>query len=683
MELRINRYHAKNNTLGFDSYGTSAWVSASDWKELFGEEEAPLFAELRCKVPSPFKMYAKINILNPASELGTKNGLLTLPYEIVHRSFLIGINSTFEISKADISKCSLAESVTIQLPKGNNTYLSTLEVARVEENLRQQHKVLFEKQCIFLFPETKDPILCEITNIVSNSGGNSNILLQVTPETKFIYTNLRTDAEQVLDLNHIGGLDETLKKLRKIIQIPMNHPEYYARFGIERPKGLLLYGPPGNGKTTIAKALAKSLGGAAFIEVKMTEIWASHVGDGERRLEEYFKEAEKVGNCIIFLDEIDAIAKKRRPDSPGYEITLVGTLLSLMDGLNSNSKVFVIGATNRRDSIDPAFRRPGRFDLEEEIPLPNSVEAREDILSKIIPLEKRELFDESVSRNYLHHISESTIGYSGADLRQLYREAALSAISSSIDFDQDGKEIILKDIEHTCISPADFEKAQETTTPTQLRGLENPNRNVLWDDIIALDAIKLKMSELHRKMCFFSRQKELLKRPSFCSIVLTGESGTGKHTFLDAFSKQYGYEKITINFLELESQSDITQAYQYVSDMFLKCRQIGKALLILENLDKISRPEKYMPIVFNENEKISKTLSIFTILVCESKQLIDQVIGYKRFGIHFDFDIEDSIVEKSVMAKFGLKEKIWTCKNHVGEIITYLQEHKFERAYNS
>lgn len=680
MELRIYRFHAKNNTLGFDQYGTSAWVSEFDWRELFGEEDAPLFVELSCRIPSPFKMYSKINILNSASELGKQKGLLTLPYEIIHKSFLIGLDSSIEINKVDISKCQTASSITILLPKSNNTYWSTLEKSRVERNLRLQNEVVFEKQCLYLFPETKDPILGEITDVLSNNGKTPD-LMRISEDTKFHFQNLRTDEEQVLELNHIGGLDEILIKLRKIIQIPMNHPEYYARFGIERPKGLLLYGPPGNGKTTIAKALARSLGGASFIEVKMTEIWASHVGDGERRLEEYFKEAEKMGNCIIFLDEIDAIAKKRRPDSPGYEITLVGTLLSLMDGLNSNSKVFVIGATNRRDSIDPAFRRPGRFDLEEEIPLPNSVEAREDILCKIVPIGNRELFSGDVSRDYIHTLSESTIGYSGADLRQLYREAALSAISKSIEFDGNGKEVIITDALHTRISPMDFEIAKEATTPTPLRGLENPDKLVRWDDIIALDAIKAQMEELHEKMCYFTRQKELPRRPSFSNVLITGQKGTGRHTFINAFSKRFGYEKITIDFLELELFSDVSLAYQYIADMFLKCRQIGKAILVLDNVDKMSHPEKYLPVILNENEKIRKNLMIFTILVCDNKKLNELVLGYKKFGVHLDFDIDESIVEKAVLSKFGMSEKTWTCESRVGEILTCLREYQLEQAY--
>lgn len=680
MELRINRYHAKNNTLGFDERGTSAWVSVFDWKELFGDERAPLYVKLSCRVPSPFTMYSKMNVLNPDGELGKQRGLLTIPYEAIHKDFLIGRDSFCEVSKVDIENLRIAESITIVLSKENNTYWSTLERKRVEENLRLQNEIVFVKQRLFLFPESKDPVLADISDVISSNSKKSE-LFRIDAKTVFHFENLRTDEEQVLGLDNIGGLDEILNKLRSIIQIPMNHPEYYSRFGIERPKGLLLYGPPGNGKTTIAKAIAKSLGGASFIEVKMTEIWASHVGDGERKLEEYFREAEKIGNCVIFIDEIDSIAMKRKSDSPGYEITLIGTLLSLMDGLNSNSKVFVIGATNRRDSIDPAFRRPGRFDLEEEIPLPAKIEAREDILSKIVPIGNRALFETEVNQEYLHNLAEITIGYSGADMKQLYREAAMSAIRRSVNFDKDGKEIILTDLEHTLISASDFELARELTTPTPLRGLENSEKSVLWDDIIALDENKQKMEELHYLLDFFTSCKKLKKRPSFCNVLMTGSKGTGKHTFIYAFSKQFGYEIIKIDFLVLEAMGDISLAFQYITDMFLKARQIGKAILVLENLDKLINPQKYLPTIFNENEKISKFLKVFTLLLCENSALNESVIGYKKFGFHLNFDVESSIVINAICGKYGLSGKIWNCEDRVGEIISTIDELQIKAEY--
>lgn len=676
MELRIHRYHCIDNTLGFDPYGTSAWISEYDWNELFGSDNPPLLVRLDCNFPH-FTIYSKLNKLEADTEIGKKKGLLTIPYEAINKEFNPDQFSSFSISKIDVDSLKVADEICIRLPEKNNTYWSTIEKEKVVESIHREIEIVFNKQTLFLFPETKSNVLGEITQI-SPSSQTDNQVYRINADTKIHFENLRTDEEQVLDLDDIGGLDSLIKELREIIQIPLNHPEYYNRFHIDRPKGLLLYGPPGNGKTTIAKALAKSLGMSSFISINITEVWAKYVGQGEKMLRKTFEEAERRGNCVIFIDEIDSIAMIRKKESAGYEVTLVGTLLALMDGLNSGSRVFVIGATNRRDAIDPALRRPGRFDLEKEVPLPRS-EARKDILSKVMPIASTEVFAQPVDDKYLIRLAELTNGYSGADLKALYREAALSAIRRSIEFDDDGKERILHTVEQTVIDEVDFDTARRKTTPTSLRGIEQIDDIVSWNDIIALDAQKSIFEDLHKKLSFFIKRDSIIGRPSFSNILITGKRGTGKRTFVYAFSKEFKYDVIEIDFMLTESMK-VSQAHLFIEERFLKAKQIAPSIIFVKNLDNIHQPELYVNKLFDEISKLNKHLEIFVIMTCESCLLKEKLMGYKRFAAHIDFDIPADLIKEAIISKYGVQVDSIGDKG-IGEVLTFLEENKLEAQY--
>ena len=676
MELRINRYHCIDNTLGFDPYGTSAWISEYDWNELFGDEKSPLLVRLDCKFPH-FAIYSKLNKLKADTDIGRKRGVLTIPYEAINKEFTPDQFSSFSITKIEADKLKIADEICIKLPEKNNTYWSTIEKEKVIESIFNEIEIVFHKQTLFLFPETKSNVLGEITQIFP-SQQTENQAYRINTNTKIHFENLRTDEEQVLKLDNIGGLDSLIKELREIIQIPLNHPEYYSRFHINRPKGLLLYGPPGNGKTTIAQALAKSLGMSSFISINITEVWAKYVGQGEKMLRKTFEEAERRGNCVIFIDEIDSIAMIRKKESAGYEVSLVGTLLALMDGLNSGSRVFVIGATNRRDAIDPALRRPGRFDLEKEVPLPRS-EARKDILSKVMPIATTEVFAQPVDDKYLTRLAELTNGYSGADLKALYREAALSAIRRSVDFDDDGKEIILHTAEETFIDEKDFDIARRTTTPTSLRGIEMIEDVVSWKDILALDKQKSIFEDLHKKLSYFTKQASIIGRPSFSNILITGKRGTGKRTFVHAFSKEFKYDVIEIDFMLIESM-DTAQGYLYIEERFLKAKQIVPSVILIKNIDLIQRPELYINKLFDDISKINRHLNIFVIMACESCLLKDKMMGYKRFTIHVDFDISSETIREAIVSKYGQQVDSIGEKG-IGEVLTLLEETKLERKY--
>ncbi|MDH5432297.1 MAG: AAA family ATPase, partial [Nitrosopumilus sp.] len=281
----------------------------------------------------------------------------------------------------------------------------------------------------------------------------------------------------------LGGLKNEILKIREMVELPMRHPELFEKIGIESPKGVLLYGPPGTGKTLLAKAVAGETN-SHFTSLSGPEIMAKHYGESEEKLREIFTQAEENAPSIIFIDEIDSIAPKREEISGELEKRIVSQLLTLMDGMKSRGKVVVIAATNRPDSIDPALRRPGRFDREIEIGIPDD-EGRLEVLNihtRGMPLDKK--VD-------LKKISKTTHGFVGADLEVLCKEAAMKSLRRilpeiNLEEEKVSKELLQK----IKITSEDFTEALKEVRPSALREVLVQIPNVSWDDVGGLDKLK-------------------------------------------------------------------------------------------------------------------------------------------------------------------------------------------------
>ncbi|MGI0022306.1 MAG: AAA family ATPase, partial [Nitrososphaeraceae archaeon] len=281
----------------------------------------------------------------------------------------------------------------------------------------------------------------------------------------------------------LGGLKNEVHKIREMVEWPMRHPELFEKIGVEPPKGVLLFGPPGTGKTLLAKAVAGETN-ANFTYLSGPEIMGKYYGESEERLREFFKQAEENAPSIIFIDEIDSIAPKREEVTGEVEKRIVSQLLTLMDGMKSRGKVVVLAATNRPDSIDPALRRPGRFDREIEIGIPDE-EGRKEVLNihtRGMPLDK------GVD---VKQIAKITHGFVGADLEILAKEAAMRALrrikeTEKIDFDKD--EISTEILEKIRITKEDFRDALKEVRPSALREVMVQTPNVTWDDIGGLES---------------------------------------------------------------------------------------------------------------------------------------------------------------------------------------------------
>ena len=472
MKLRIFKYCALVNPYGIDAKST-VWVLENDWNILL--KDTPIYrnerAEVIVKIESNndilnrYSMYAKLAKL-PSGSLYTNvgKGMIWIPEELLPaHAFVENKKSEVDVTILNnIDSLPIAESITLKLNEEDVERWSNSEFETAERRYRKNHRYCYPQQRVFFNPASKDVVIAEV---LIKSANYESELYQVTEDTHIILDGKPTDLQENIDFSQIGGLSKIIRELREIIQLPMTFPEYFSIFEIKPPKGILLYGPPGNGKTMIARALSKSLG-ASFIEIDLSDALQKYKGVGEHNLAKKFEEAERKRNAVIFIDEIASIREK---DSAGHEVSLVGKLLSLMDGIKSNSRVFVIGATNRLYAIDPALRRPGRFDKELEVPLPDS-DARYDILMKYVKLGNKDVYESEVNTAYIKNLAERTEGYSGADISALYRETAMSAIRRQLVIDDTtGKARMLKAVEDITICKEDFEFAITMITSTSKR----------------------------------------------------------------------------------------------------------------------------------------------------------------------------------------------------------------------
>ena len=286
----------------------------------------------------------------------------------------------------------------------------------------------------------------------------------------------------------IGGLTDEIKKVREMIELPLRHPEIFEKLGIEAPKGVLLYGPPGTGKTLLAKAVANE-SNAHFISISGPEIMSKCYGESEARLREIFKEAREKAPSIVFVDEIDSIAPKREEVTGEVERRVVSQMLSLMDGLEARGKVIVISATNRPNAIDPALRRPGRFDREIEIKVPDK-KGRADILNihtRNMPLAD----DVDIKR-----IAGVSHGYVGADLEYLCKEAAMKCLRRLLpEINLDDEKIPPETLDKLIVNADDYKKALIEVTPSGMREVFIENPDVKWDEVGGLKEIKQELQE--------------------------------------------------------------------------------------------------------------------------------------------------------------------------------------------
>ncbi|MGP8329968.1 MAG: CDC48 family AAA ATPase, partial [Methanosarcinaceae archaeon] len=387
------------------------------------------------------------------------------------------------------------------------------------------------------------------------------------------------NAARGITYEDIGGLGNEIQRVREMIELPLKHPEIFQRLNIEPPKGIILYGPPGTGKTLIAKAVANE-SGANFLYIAGPEIMGKYYGESEERIRKLFEEAAENAPSIIFIDEIDSIAPKRENVTGEVERRVVAQLLAMLDGMVERGQIVVIGATNRIDAIDPALRRPGRFDREIEIGVPDQNDRNEilQIHTRGMPL---------VEDINLEYLSNNTPGFVGADLLSLVQEAAMRSIRRFLpEFDLD-EDIPHEKLEEIVISAVDFEGALREIEPSAMREVLVDIPSVNWTDVGGLDDIKQEIIEavewpLNNPEKFVEMG---IKPPK--GILLFGPPGTGKTLVAQAVANESGANFISIKGPQMLSKW-VGESEKAIRETFKKARQVSPCIIFFDEIDSIA-----------------------------------------------------------------------------------------------
>ena len=400
-------------------------------------------------------------------------------------------------------------------------------------------------------------------------------------------TILKISAETAVDrkvrvtYEEVGGLREQVKAMREIVELPLRHPELFTRLGVEPHSGILLYGPPGCGKTLLAKVLASESEANMFL-INGPEIMNKYYGETEAKIREIFKEAKDNSPSIIFIDEIDAIAPKREEVYGDVEKRVVAQLLALMDGLTDRGNVIVLGATNRPEGVDPALRRPGRFDREFEITVPN-----EDGRLEILLIHTRGM---PVSDDVdLKDLASELHGYTGADIKSLCREAAMKSIRRYLpEIDLETEKIPSEVLQSMQIKLMDFYDAMHEVVPTAMREFYVERPKVWWKDVGGLDKIKKSLTEnLIVAMKEPNKFTKMGVRPPRGALIY-GPPGCGKTLLGRAVATETGANMILVRGPEILSKW-IGESEKAVREIFRKAKAAAPCVVIFDELDSIAR----------------------------------------------------------------------------------------------
>jgi len=523
--------------------------------------------------------------------------------------------------QVEISLAKVSEAKTITLSPMQEVKFSANPTEYFHSRLLDVPLTLNQKIVIDVFGT-------KLSYVVSKILPKENVI--ITPSTKIIVSENAYSGDLTstgISYEDIGGLKDEIELVREMVEMPMKHPEVFQKLGVGAPKGVLLTGPPGTGKTLLAKAVATETD-STFYSIAGPEIMSKYYGESEKHIRDVFEKAEKNAPTIIFIDEIDSIAPKRAEGIDQTEKRVVAQLLTLMDGLKSRGQVVVMAATNRPEDVDEALRRPGRFDRELKINPPSET-ARKEILrihTRGMPLDKDVNFDE---------IAEKTIGYTGADLEVLCKEAGLKSIKPYFSQLKNLEEKIPTELlDKIKISRQHFIDAMKFVEPSAMREVLIKKPKTTWKDIGGLENEKEKLREL----------VELpLLRPDLFSkaginpskgILLTGPPGTGKTLLAKAVANESNANFISIKGPELISKW-VGESEKHVREIFKKAKMVSPSIIFFDEFDSISKlrgssmndsTEKVVNQLLTELDGVEELEKVIIIAATNRQDLIDPAL---------------------------------------------------------
>ncbi|RAW44295.1 ATPase [Halorubrum sp. 48-1-W] len=397
----------------------------------------------------------------------------------------------------------------------------------------------------------------------------------------------------------IGGLQNEIQRVREMVELPMKHPQIFSKLGIEPPQGVLLHGPPGTGKTLLAKAVANETS-ASFFSIAGPEIISKYYGESEQQLREIFEDAKEESPSIVFIDELDSIAPKREDVTGEVERRVVAQLLTMMDGLETRGQVVVIGATNRVDSVDPALRRPGRFDREIEIGVPDEVGRKEilQIHTRGMPL------SDDVS---LDHLADETHGFVGADVESLTKEAAMKALRRYLpEIDLDEEEVPPSLIDRMIVKRDDFAGALTEVEPSAMREVLVELPKVSWEDVGGLTDAKQQVKESVEWPLTSPEKFERMGVEAPKGVLLYGPPGTGKTLMAKAVANETNANFISVRGPQLLSKW-VGESEKAIRQTFRKARQVSPTVIFFDELDSLA-PSRGQEMGNNVSERVVNQL---------------------------------------------------------------------------
>ncbi len=547
----------------------------------------------------------------------------------------VGIGERVSIKKVEAPE---AKKVVLALPESMTQGGPELQFGEHANEIIKRHilkRPVFKGDIIPIInsmthPMTESLTTSQVIPLVAVETDPANVIVLITEATRIELRKKPVQGYETVargvTYEDIGGLGQEIMRVREMIELPMKHPELFRHLNIEPPKGVILYGPPGTGKTLIAKAVANE-SGASFHYIAGPEIVGKFYGESEERLRKIFEEATQEAPSVIFIDEIDSIAPKRENVTGEVERRVVAQLLTLMDGMEERGQVVVIGATNRVDAIDPALRRPGRFDREIHIGVPD-INDRYEILqihTRGMPLERDEepgeaeieteaeveagaageagvteteagieevsaegVRKEKPANKYLIHLAERTQGFVGADLLALVQEAAMRCLRENLpDLDLEKEAIPPERLEKIVVTKKNFEEALMETEPSALREIFVEMPTVTWEDVGGLDEARQSIIE-SVEWPIKNPQKFLkmgIKAPK--GILLYGPPGTGKTLIAQAVSRECNANFISIKGPEMFSKW-LGESEKAIRETFKKARQVAPCVIFFDEIDSIA-----------------------------------------------------------------------------------------------